>query len=140
MTFDTHRFATGLIRDATPEHATFYGLQLRGDAPLHLPCVVISVTGATDVPNGRLYDAANFVLNVQVYGEDITDTYDLSLQIYDTVRNFWRTGYRNDYGYISHIRDNSTGPVQTPSTLDADDSARFDLLFDLVARATTHKE
>ena len=138
--FDTHRFATALIRDATPVGATFYGLQLSADAPLHLPCVVIDVTGATDVPNGRLFDAANFTINVQVYGDDLTDTYDTALQIYENVRSFWRAGYTNSYGYISHIRVNSTGPVQTPSTIDADDSARFDLLFDLVARATTPKE
>ena len=138
--FDTHRFATAMIEDATPETATFYGLQLNADAPLHLPCVVIDVTGATDVANGRLYDAANFTINVQVYGDDITDTYDVALLIWETVREFWRRGYKNDYGYISHIRVNSTGPVQTPSTLDADDSARFDLLFNLVARATTPKE
>lgn len=138
--FDTHRFATALIRDATPDTATFYGLQLDADAPLHLPCVVIDVGGATDVPNGRLYDAANFTVNVQVYGDDITSTYDVALLIYETVREFWRRGYKNDYGYISHIRASSTGPMQTPSTLDADDSARFDLIFNLVARATTNKE
>lgn len=138
--FDTHRFATGLIRDSTPDNATFYGLQLRGNAPLNLPCVVISVTGATDVPNGRLYDAGHFTINVQVYGDDVTGTYDVALSVYDSVREKWRTGYTNSYGYISHIRSNSTGPVQTSSTLDADDSARFDLIFNLVARATTHKE
>lgn len=138
--FDTHRFATQLIRDATPDGVTFYGLQLQADAPLNLPCVAIDVSGATDIPNGRLFDAANFTVNVQVYGDDLAHAYDAALQIYDNVRAQWRTGYKNPYGYIAHIRANSSGPVRTASPIDADDSARFDLIFDLVARATTTKE
>lgn len=136
--FDFLSFAAELVGDAVGDKANYLKLSPLSDAPFKLPVVIIDVTAPRAIPNGRFFPAANFSINIQCYADRLDDAYRIARTVNDDLLTMWRRGYSNQYGALSHISANSSGPVRVPPAIDGDDIHRFDLLIHIVARATSH--
>lgn len=125
--------AYDVVKKCAPPNVTVES-RAHPDSSGTLPLVVVSITPPSNVPSAPNLTAAKFSIVVSCYADTATEALHVCQAVYSSVYSAWRSGYKSPYGWIVHIANDSQHPMRVNSTLDDEDSVRFDAILNVTAR------
>lgn len=128
------RFAYALARDLLPDDVRVES-QSFPSAPGALPLVVAGTSAPVQVPNDPRVSTSVLTISYACYADTADEALDLATVLYGRIQSAWRSGYRNDYGWLASVGRDSLQPHRVASALEADDQYRFDVLMSTIVRA-----
>lgn len=102
-----------------------------------LPLVLLSVSGATTISNGRLGDSARFTIAASCYARTFEGAHDLAWLVYEGMVKLSESTFDSEFGKISKIGHGSLQPFLSPPDLPDDDVFRVNTVLQVTAHAGT---
>lgn len=130
---NTAALSYALVSDAAPPGHRVES-RVPADSGDTLPLVIVSASAPTSVANHRAEMSAQFTMAVSCYSRDRSEAWSACDAIYGQIIQAWRSRTVTDYGWISHVGNDSQHPTYVASDLEADDVHRFDCTLPVIAR------